>query len=294
MDKAATHMRIYITEQCNAKCANCFNKDQRSLSTMDFDHFKRLCIYLNQNSVHHIKIMGGEPTMHPEFGRFVKFAQTQFDAVSVFTNAINNNICNFEPRASDSIIYNFKFSKAFTVEKMMANKPGNRALELQVSTNINYQSIKSEFQRITNLVPSISVNLTLDCTANIFAERDLILKNYEKIMELCTMTNINICQDHIAPLCFVKGSSIAIPNTGANCNEECAGLIDANYRLRYCNQFPKILATMFNSDESIIKWKDLQIIIHNAFQEILNTRKVSCQSCPYWEVLCNGGCFLGK
>ena len=42
------NIRVYITEACNAKCPNCFNKDNRKETYMDVEHFAKLCIYLSE------------------------------------------------------------------------------------------------------------------------------------------------------------------------------------------------------------------------------------------------------
>jgi MoaA/NifB/PqqE/SkfB family radical SAM enzyme len=85
--------------------------------------------------------MGGEPTIHPDFSKITKIAQKHFKTVSVFTNAINNKIQEFEPRDNDSIIYNFKFAKLLNKEKLLPEKPGRRSLEIQITSTTNTDKV---------------------------------------------------------------------------------------------------------------------------------------------------------
>lgn len=111
-------LRVYITEQCNANCPSCFNKSSRSKLSMDIEHFKKICTFFSSNGVKRIKIMGGEPTLHPDFDVLMTLAQNSFQQVFLFTNAINDGILNFKPRESDSVVYNFTFHKLWDKKKI--------------------------------------------------------------------------------------------------------------------------------------------------------------------------------
>ena len=97
-------IRVLITDKCNASCSNCINKAIRTESCfIDFLRFKAIAQYFSENNVSRIRIMGGEPTIHPEFREIVSYSQTLFSRVTVFTNGLNNSILDFLPRESDSI-----------------------------------------------------------------------------------------------------------------------------------------------------------------------------------------------
>ena len=233
------NIRFYITEACNAKCPNCFNKENRNETYMDVDRFEELCLYFSKNGGTQIKIMGGEPTIHPNFEEIMRIAQLRFPVVSLFTNALSSNLLKFKPRAEDIITYNFKFRRRLNNENMFLDLPGVRNLEIQVK-------------------------------------------------------GIKFGQDHLIPLCFLTNTKIPMPKNGTNCLLNCAGLVDSNYNLRFCNQYPDILTNMYKDDE-IIPVSLFAEKLKEKYDEILyKISKKGCGPCAMFRKYCNGGCFLGK
>ena len=73
-------------------CPNCFNRDNRRDVSMDINRYESLCKFFSVKDNKQIKIMGGEPTIHPSFGAMMKIAQNYFESVSLFTNAISDKL----------------------------------------------------------------------------------------------------------------------------------------------------------------------------------------------------------
>jgi len=72
-------IQIDITNACNMRCSNCtrFCGNHEKSFFMDFDTFKRAVDSLDGfDGV--TGIIGGEPTLHPEFGRFAEYLQEKF------------------------------------------------------------------------------------------------------------------------------------------------------------------------------------------------------------------------
>ncbi len=80
--KSPRHMRIIeidITNACDKRCSNCTRLcgHQKKPFFMDFDTFKRSVDSLD--GYQGIRsIMGGEPTLHPEFERFIRYLGSKF------------------------------------------------------------------------------------------------------------------------------------------------------------------------------------------------------------------------
>ena len=72
-------IQIDITNACNMRCSNCtrFCGNHRGAFFMDFDTFKRAV-----DSLEYFEgvtgIIGGEPTLHPEFERFALYMQAKY------------------------------------------------------------------------------------------------------------------------------------------------------------------------------------------------------------------------
>lgn len=289
------NIRVYITEACNAKCPNCFNKESRRDSYMDIERFTKLCVYLSENGGIQIKIMGGEPTIHPKFSEAMKIAQSHFQVVSLFTNSMSKVLLEFSPREADIITYNFKFRRYFNEETLFLNFPGIRNLEIQVTPSVKKEKLFEEIFRIASLDRErIIPCFTLDCTANIFKDRDQIVPIYEYLITQCRNEGIKFGQDHLIPMCFLAGTSIPMPRSGTNCLLNCAGLIDSNFNLRFCNQYSDILTNIFCGD-NIIPVSELENRLIKKYNEILSAVEgKGCSACAMYGKYCNGGCFVGK
>ena len=72
-------IQIDITNACTLKCSNCtrFCGNHKKNFYMNYETFKKAVNSLQGfNGV--IGVMGGEPTLHPEFERFVTYLQEKF------------------------------------------------------------------------------------------------------------------------------------------------------------------------------------------------------------------------
>jgi MoaA/NifB/PqqE/SkfB family radical SAM enzyme len=88
-------LNLIITDRCNRSCPYCFAQEKvrlsgseagaRFLSLADLQY----CIeFLRRSGSTELKLLGGEPTTHPEFSRFVEAGLQQGLVVTVFTNGL--------------------------------------------------------------------------------------------------------------------------------------------------------------------------------------------------------------
>ena len=288
-------IRFYVTEQCNAKCNNCFNRNIRTKNIMSIDMFLTLCEYFSKIGVKSVKIMGGEPTTHPNFTKLMTIAQEHFERVGLFTNGINDKIMEYTPRQTDTITYNFKFSKKIHLEKLLPDYPGARLLEVQIQATTDVDRLKNEIYRVASMYPNVIVTLTLDCTANIFSEKELIMPIYNNVLNFLSENHIHTKKDHKVPVCFSYGTKFPITEKGAICDINCAGLIDAEGNLKYCNQHSETLTNMFNEDGSVLQPEIMMNYLSMKFKNIQYTSLSKiCKDCVFYDKYCNGGCFISK
>jgi len=83
---------ILITNYCNQNCSFCFareemnDKDQnRNISITDF---KTILKKIKNSGAQTIKLLGGEPTLHPRLVTLLKLSLQSFPSVQIFTNGI--------------------------------------------------------------------------------------------------------------------------------------------------------------------------------------------------------------
>lgn len=285
--------RILLTENCNANCENCFNSKYRNNSYIGIDNLEKIFKYLSSNGVEKLKIMGGEPTVHPEFKSAISLAQKYFKRIIIFTNAINDKILLITPRKQDSIIYNFNFIDVdFDVNKFLLDSPGIRAFEVQVTHNIDIEDYKRRILYLKNKMSDqkqMNIYLTLDCTQNIFLHRTQIIEKWNELNEFIKKElNVEPFQDHIIPRCFYDNTNMNVKKISNMCNVLCSGLIDSDLNIRYCNQHPVILGKLDVTKD----FEHVMLLLQTEYQEkIKNRQKLKCKHCSKFLICCNGGCF---
>lgn len=295
MDDNLTRMRVYVTENCNAKCSSCFNANSRSNAEMSPNVFEELCRYLRENGITSLKIMGGEPTVHKDFLLIIDIAKTFFSKISIFTNALNEDIQKVVLREHDSIIYNFNFASAFTEDKFVLQQPGYRSLEVQVRASTNEKHLLQKLLEILKLGKGrLATAFTLDCTSNILQSKSILLQKLRFLTEGFLNHNLSYCFDHTLPLCFLYKAGFVAGNRNGLCHFKDCGLIDASLNLRFCNQHPDKLICL-KQNGHFIPWPIVKNrLLLKFYQNQITVLSKACKDCLFYSSRCNGGCWMAK
>lgn len=285
-------IRVFIAEGCNASCPNCFNREIRGNAEMDPIVFQDLCNYLRESRFTAIKVMGGEPTMHSQFKTMIEIAQRYFHNVSIFTNAINDELLTIVLRDSDTVVYNMNFASQLTPNKLLLNQPGKRSLKIQISENSNVNTIIAIIEKWISFSPDrIKPSFTFDCTQNIFLNKDILIEKLAKLENEMEKRQIHYGYDHKIPKCFCSQTAVLHYPSGL-CRPETAGLIDTKLNLHYCNQFHENLISLKNVCGTFIPWNVAKNYILKAFyKRQLDILEGPCATCAFFGIACNGGCW---
>ena len=286
-------MRVYVTERCNAKCPNCFNAKSRSNNEMTLDNFRDLCEYLKSNGFTLLKIMGGEPTIHADFAKLIKIAQSNFDSIVIFSNGTTESIKDLKLRENDSVVYNFTFNNVFSKEKMHIEVGGKRTFEVQVKKTTDEKEL---VQRLLELDKdnSVRISLTLDCTANIFVEKSIVLPKLKYIEQKLMEAKLDFNYDHMIPLCYLYKSGLHVSKNSCMCTTHTAGLITSDFVFKFCNQHSESLVSL-KQDGNFIPWDIVENYMQKAFYEIrIKALNDYCLNCVFFNKKCNGGCWIPK
>lgn len=98
---------IAIVNYCNLKCKYCFADDmiQEEKNAMTLDDYKKVLMFIAKTPKNHIGIIGGEPTLHPDFIEILKetnkYCQECNTDATLFTNGIE--LEQFMPYIGDRI-----------------------------------------------------------------------------------------------------------------------------------------------------------------------------------------------
>lgn len=90
---------LSITTLCNKRCAYCFASDTQIKSgktSFDRKTFVRALNYLERSGLKQVRLLGGEPTLHPDFILFVNMAIDRGFDIMLFTNGLMpENVLNY-------------------------------------------------------------------------------------------------------------------------------------------------------------------------------------------------------
>ena len=289
-------VRMWVTEGCNASCHFCMNAKGRSHAQIDIEKFIKLCLYFRQNGFDRIAIMGGEPTIHPNFLRIMETAQHYFPTVYLFTNALLcSELQKYEPRESDAIVYNFNFSSSLEPQKLLLDKLGERVLDVVIDKDTNVQCLCKDILRVASFnYEKIKIQLVINNCLNIFKYKDLIISKVNELYNsLDVEPRINKVLECNAPMCFTIGASLP-PFKQITICEPRSVLIDGNCNLRFCNLYSDPLINMFNGS-GIIPFAIVENQIELAYYKsrVACLEKI-CKQCVFYNRKCNGKCLVGQ
>jgi radical SAM protein with 4Fe4S-binding SPASM domain len=281
--------RIVLTENCNASCSHCFNAEVRNKNEMDADIFIK---FMRENSKYliwsHLKIMGGEPTLHPRIDDIVEEALKHYASVNIFTNGLN-----VKKYSDDRVGYTIN-GYVFDPEKFTDWK--FLVLHFVIIKN-KADKVIAKMIKCMDLLPQARFLYSPDTQVNIFDEGEL--NDYRKTWMRATKIVVHEFNllgtfwnlDHRLPLCFFTDEmkeeleSIGLDHrkfTSCKCNE--VGLITSDFDLYYCNQTRIKLGSTLNKSIPEIN-------------EMIQVRKkinhIKCNDC---EVInkCGVGCYYNQ
>lgn len=84
---------LLLTDACNRSCPYCFAKRQLSRdgdggAYLDLPGYTAVLDFMEKSSQRRLNLLGGEPTLHPQFPAFLRYALVRDVEPHVFTNAI--------------------------------------------------------------------------------------------------------------------------------------------------------------------------------------------------------------
>jgi len=291
-------MRILFTENCNANCPSCFNAHFRNGRDMPFDMLEKLSVYLTQNGIKRLKVLGGEPTVHKHYLEAVDIFQKYFQKVYIFTNALNDKILQTKLRESDGIVYNFSFiNKSFDIRKLKLDEPGSRSFEVQIPSDADAGDIINRLETVFTLPGAkekIHISTTMNCMEHIFEKRGEIIPKWNKVVEYLAEKGIKHGTDHPIPLCFYKNTDMDIKPKSGKCPFHLTGAIDASLNLRFCAQHPKVLTNMIEDGELIPFSRMLRHLYYEYENKLCVNYDKKCFQCTWFNKQCNGGCYLHR
>src|SRR5512137_1302 len=86
MRSAPDYIQFYPTIRCNLACTFCYNRTLPKVKDMAFQDFKRMLDKLKVIGVRTVDIIGGEPTLHQELDRMLKYSLQEGININLSSN----------------------------------------------------------------------------------------------------------------------------------------------------------------------------------------------------------------
>ena len=123
---------ILLTNRCNQKCPYCFAVDEMQkkklavLNEMTINNLIIILDFFKKNNERNVRLMGGEPTLHPKFKEIIDYIFSQGFSIQVFTNGIFSlNMAKFLAEKEKDIKYSFNINPP----EMYSRRIWNRILK---------------------------------------------------------------------------------------------------------------------------------------------------------------------
>ena len=260
--------------------------------------------FMRKNSQHlrrsALKIMGGEPTLHPRISDIIEEAIKHYFKVNLFSNGLNieNVVRQFESK----IMYTIN-GYTFNPDKFLS--PKFFALHFVITKDRSEEVVEKIF-KCMDLFPQMVFLYSADTQVNLFDDNEL--NEYRKVWLDATKIvipefksrKIRWNTDHRFPICFFTEEMISelksiglynLYNVLSCCKCEQIGLIDWNFDLYYCNQTRIKLGSVLN--KSIPEINKMVDKAYNKKIDRIREINEKCKNCILINK-CRVGCYYNK
>lgn len=161
-----TSVDVYITSQCNRRCTYCFLTSDflDSRAQMGIDTYGQILSWSRRYGIGEITLLGGEPSLHPDFAKMVSMAHDEGMQVRIVTNGNRR----FRRMVSDLEIYPDQLSRvAVSLDTLddtiqdglrgsMAWRDAQQTIELlqahEIPFDINVTALKSVLASLDEMI----------------------------------------------------------------------------------------------------------------------------------------------
>ena len=308
---------------CNNRCKWSYAQNTLNSTTiMHLEEAKAIVNALVNRNVKRIILIGGEPTIYPNFIELVKYIRSKNIRVSMATNGRRFFDLNFAKEVLNSGVNNIDISlKGLTEEEYFQNTSsyglsemlqGYKNLKLLgFNPSVSYVFVNDDCENLDNLVYFIESN-SISQVSFQFVKPVLGMHTSEtqfdlnrmgnfvgKIYSRLSQTSINYCIELSFPVCLIDRTvleNLSRENRIINCCHVPRGSginFDENFKIIPCNHFAEYpfseIPVNPYQDSSIEEIMSSDIV--KRFRHLARSYPtIKCQTCNLWDQ-CGGGCF---
>jgi len=308
---------ILLTSECVRSCPYCFAKkhmmDSNNNDFLSWENLVYLCDFLEASNEKRVSLLGGEPTLHPNFSDYLIYLSKRNFAVTVFTSGIMQAKkvdelklkLKKEPNAHIFFVCNTNAPDLSTAKEISQIEYFFNELSNYITLGYNIYNENFNLEFIVNYIEKY--NLTKEIRLGLAhpipdEKNEHIPKNKYGEMKISLVNNMELFEKKRISFSFDCGMPLCIFNDSEigrfyklNKTEVCFTCnppIDIGTDMNVWSCFP-----LSKYKKSIYEFQTIQEIEHffsNRFKEI-RSEKVGifeeCKTCIYYtEKTCAGGC----
>jgi MoaA/NifB/PqqE/SkfB family radical SAM enzyme len=300
---------LSVTNSCNRNCPYCFANDtltEFGKTFMDDNTYEKALGYLERSGLLQVRLLGGEPTLHPHFISFVNRALEKELDIMLFTNGLfTDHTLDFLtslPEKRLSILLNTIHPSELDLPGIERQKKMMTRLGKVIIPGINIYHSRQDLNYLLGYVTDYNLKkeIRLGISHSVLSGKNVFLhpKEYHKIGYNIALLKQKALEENIAlgfdcgfvpcmfPEEFIDLLTEELKKAGNCCHPIIDLLTDGSFIACYpLNNFLKIklddnldASSLINHFEEAIKpYKEIGIYPY-------------CTTCPLFNNRCNGGC----
>lgn len=305
-------MNLLVNRNCNLACPYCFAaKIFKEDSGITFEEYKKHIDFLNRLNEEEVRLIGGEPLLHPNIKRFVNYATVKgIKRVLIFTNGLlldkMYNIANIE-----KVDYLVNINSPENIGQENYNKIINNLKNYPVKNRcmigINIYKENQDIKFFLNAIketkpPKIrvgiaSLNYKKASKIDMFEYYKSLKPVLLELIEYClkTKTEISIDCNGIPPCCFndEEKEMLKQKNVWDLIDNRCSAVFDILPNGDFIRCFPVSEVITLKDYTQYQTFKDMKNALYEPFKKINDKRynRKECENCEYKRLgKCKGGC----
>jgi len=159
-DNPYRYLYVDITLKCNMNCNICCSAEKRD-SDMTIEYFEEVCKRLKKKVV--FRIIGGEPTLHPDFFEFIRVANRYRHHITICTNGktlsdyeyaktLKNLDVDFPKKLGDPFIMIMDMSGGLTNDDFYEEIQGKKCALMKTTALLNMLDLDYKRIAITAII----------------------------------------------------------------------------------------------------------------------------------------------
>lgn len=307
---------IILNSYCNRNCIYCFakKKNQGPYQQLSLDHLIKICDFLENSRINQVNILGGEPTLHPEFNLFLRYLVSRGFMITVFSNGMINQpvLKNIKETIDEwgldynrlKFVMNVNEAKYRTAKEDKMEKMTFQTLNRYIGLSFNIFEKDCDMNFLVDLINDFELipRIRLGLAAPIMGRNNIFLpieaypdiaRKIIRLSERCQKNSIDFGFDCGFPLCIFTDAEIGkLYKNMTHLQFVCDPVldIDADLNVIYC--YPL-------SEYQTLKLQDFKNVaeIYDHFRSSLEKDDEKkgiypeCRDCQYrLRGRCSGGC----